>query len=322
MGSGQLFRTDMTPRKLIIDTDPGIDDAMAILFAFASPDIHLVGLTTIFGNVTTANATRNALVLAELAGASIPVSRGADQPLQIPPPPIADFVHGKEGFGTAQPGRPRGAPAPLSGARHLVEACRSDPGSVTICAIGPLTNLALALDLDPGIVNTVAEVIVMGGSIRAGGNVSPYAEANIWQDPHAAAQVFAADWPVKMVGLDVTQQIVCHRQDFASLAERAPAWGGFLNEASQFYFDFYQRDVGMTGCHLHDPTAIVATIRPDLFTFEAGSIHVEIEGERIGQTGFQAHAEPGPSRPTAFAAHVDDQAVKHLFFETIAGFGA
>lgn len=305
----------MLRKKLIIDTDPGIDDAMAILFAAASPDIHLVGMTTIFGNVGTATATRNALLLAELAGASIPVSRGADAPLRIDPHPIADFVHGVEGFGTVSVTAPRGAPSPLSAARHLVEACRADPGAVTICAIGPLTNLALALELDPGIRDNVAGVIVMGGSIRAGGNVTPHAEANIWHDPHAASRVFKAGWPLTMVGLDVTEKILCHRSDFAALAERSAGFGGFLDEAAQFYFDFYERDVGLTGCHLHDPTAIVAAVRPDLFEFETMPVEVGLDGERIAETRPSGKAD-GPK--TRCALGVDADAVKKLFFETIA----
>jgi len=305
----------MPPRKLIIDTDPGIDDAMAILFAAASPDIHLVGLTTIFGNVTTATATRNALLLAERARACIPVSHGADAPLRIDPHPVADFVHGREGFGTVPVSTPRGAPSPLSAARHLVEACRADPGAVTLCAIGPLTNLALALELDPGIRDTVADVIVMGGSIHAGGNVTPHAEANIWHDPHAASRVFQAGWPLTMVGLDVTEKILCHRADFAELVKRAPALGGFLDEAAQFYFDFYERDVGLTGCHLHDPTAIIAAIRPDLFGFESMPVDVGLDGERIAETR-PAGKTDGPQ--TRCALEVDAGAVKGLFFETIA----
>lgn len=305
----------MNPKKLIIDTDPGIDDAMAILFALASPDIHLIGMTTVFGNVTAATATRNALLLAELAGACVPVSRGAGKPLRITPHPVADFVHGVEGFGDVPVTAPRGAASPLSAARHLVEACRADPGAVTLCAIGPLTNLALALELDPDIADTVAGVIVMGGSIRAGGNVSPYAEANVWLDPHAAERVFAAGWPLTMVGLDVTQEILCQRSDFADLATRSARFGGFLNDASQFYFDFYQREVGLAGCHLHDPTAIIAAIRPDLFAFESMAVDVALAGERIGETR-PCDTAAGPQ--TLCALGVDNASVKRLFFETIA----
>lgn len=304
----------MIPKKLIIDTDPGIDDAMAILFALASPHIHLIGMTTIFGNVTTEIATRNALFLAEMAGACVPVSHGSEAPLHIDPHPVADFVHGTGGFGTVAVTAPRGARSPLSAARHLVEACRADPGAVTICAIGPLTNLALALELDPGIRDNVAGVVLMGGSIRAGGNVSPHAEANIWLDPHAASRVFKAGWPLTMVGLDVTQEILCHRSDFAALAERSAGFGGFLNEASQFYFDFYQR-LGLTGCHLHDPSAIIAAIRPDLFSFERVPVEVELGGERIAETRACDNAD-GPH--TRCALGVDADAVKNLFFETIA----
>jgi len=305
----------MARKKIIIDTDPGIDDAMAILFALAAPDIHLIGLTTVFGNVPTRIATRNALLLAELAGASIPVSHGAERPLAIPPRPFAAMVHGPDGFGDVPPAEPKGAPTPIAAARHLVEACKADPGAITICAIGPLTNLALALELDPAIAGTAAEIAIMGGSIREGGNVSAFAEANIWHDPHAAEKVFSAGWPVKLTGLDVTHRILCSGRDFEQLGRDAPGPGGFLNEASKFYLRFYAEKAGLDGCHLHDPTTIIAALRPDLFSFETGPVSVALDGERIGETRL---ADTG-GKSITFASGVDASAVKDLFFDTIAG---
>ena len=166
-------------QKLIIDTDPGIDDAMAIHMAFADPRIEVVGLTTIFGNVTTRQATRNALHLSQMAHYKLDVAHGADRPLERDPHPPADFVHGPEGFGRLPAPVVDTAPDPRDAARYLCETCAAAPGEIIICAVGPLTNLAAALAHDPQIIRTAARVVVMGGSAARHGNVSDCAEANI-----------------------------------------------------------------------------------------------------------------------------------------------
>ncbi len=301
-----------SPVKMIIDTDPGVDDAMAIQFALLHRDIELIGLTTIFGNVTTQTATRNALYLAELGGASLPVAAGPATPLAIEPHPIGDFIHGKQGFGDLDTVDAKGAPAPLSAAEFLVRACAAAPGQVTICAVAPLTNLALALKLDPGIAKTVGQVVVMGGSVNAGGNASRYAEANIWHDPHAADKVFAADWPVRMIGLDVTNRITCTPADFEDLKARSPVIGGFLHHISQFYMDFYQSRRGERACALHDPAAVIAAIRPDLFELTAAPLCVALEGDEAGKTYVDADADRSSCK---FASDVDIEAVKDLFLK-------
>jgi len=225
---------------LIIDTDPGIDDAMAILYAAAHAELDLIGLTTVFGNVPVATATRNALLLAEMAGLAIPVAEGAAVPLVQPLPPHPDFIHGAEGFGDLPPVRPAGRADPRPAARFLCETVAAHPGAVTICAIGPLTNLAAALALDPGFAGNVARVVVMGGAVGCPGNVTAEAEANIRSDPHAAAAVLEAGWPLTLVGLDVTRQVTCIPEDFAGLARTAPVTGGFLDRAVQLYLAFHR----------------------------------------------------------------------------------
>lgn len=301
-------------RKVIIDTDPGIDDAMAILFAMADPGIELLGLTTIFGNVHTAQATRNALRLVELMGHHVPVAHGAEAPLRMPQHPPADFVHGPEGFGDIPAEDPAGTPDPRGAARFLAETCAADPGEVTICAVGPLTNLAHALRDHPEIVETVREVVVMGGSIEAGGNVTPHAEANIWNDPHAAAEVFAARWPMRLVGLDVTQIVRCTRADFAALAEAAPVAGGFLNRAADFYFRFHVAQRGFDGCYMHDPTAVIAVTDPGLFDWRETALSVPLEGGEIART-----VPGGDGPPVACAMGVDAHAVRGRFLATMRG---
>ena len=300
-------------QKIIIDTDPGIDDAMAIHMAFADPRIDIVGMTTIFGNVTTGQATRNALHLAEMASYATVVAGGSAIPRQRDAAPPADFVHGPEGFGNHPAPTPNQRADERSAAAFLCESCAAAPGEIIICAVGPLTNLAAALDHDPAVAENVGRVVVMGGSAAYHGNVTACAEANIWNDPHAADRVFAADWHVTMVGLDVTEKTQCTPQDFETIAAAAPRIGGFLESAAEFYFDFHQAKLGRRICFMHDPSAVIAITDPDLFGFEHAPITVICEGDEIGRT---VPGEDG-RRAVAIAMEVDSQAVRRRFLDTM-----
>ena len=283
---------------------------MAIHMAFADARIEVVGLTTIFGNVTTKQATRNALHLSQMAHYPVDVAHGADRPLTRDPHPPADFVHGPEGFGGLPAPDVETAPDPRDAARYLCETCAAAPGEIIICAVGPLTNLAAALALDPDITRTAARVVVMGGSAARHGNVSDCAEANIWNDPHAADAVFAADWDVTMVGLDVTEKTQCTPQDFTDLAKASPIIGGFLQQAADFYFDFHEAKTGTRSCFMHDPSAILAITDPALFGFQTTPISVVCEGKETGRT------IAGPAtgrRATHVAMTVDSQAARQRF---------
>ncbi|MEM1345953.1 MAG: nucleoside hydrolase, partial [Pseudomonadota bacterium] len=282
--------TAMTP--VLIDTDPGIDDAMAILYALADPALDVLGLTSVFGNVDVATATANAQRLVELAGAAVPVAAGAGVPLVQPPPPHADYVHGADGFGGAVLPEPAHPPDPRPAWQFIAETCAARPREITLIALGPLTNLALALDQRPGLVDDVAQVIVMGGAVRTRGNVNAHAEANIWQDPHAAARVLEAGWPVRLVGLDVTERVRLLPEALAPMAATSPRAGGFLTEAAAFYFDFHRRTDGFYGCFLHDPAAVIAALAPELFARERLGLAVVSEGPAAGQTTEDAEAAP------------------------------
>lgn len=302
-------------RKLIIDTDPGIDDAMAIHLAMAHPGLELVGLTTVFGNVHVEKATRNALALVEMAGARVPVAEGAAAPLVQPLQPPAYFVHGPEGFGEMPAFAPAAAADPRPAAQFLVDMINAHPSEITLCPIAPLTNIAEALRLDPSITGKVHEVVIMGGAVETPGNVTTHAEANIWNDPHAAAEVFAADWPLTLICLDVTEVSRCSPSDFSGLAQAAPCIGGFLNGAVQFYFEWHRKKEVLDGCFLHDPSAVLACVEPELFTFHDAPIRVVIEGEEIGRTV----SDPGAgSRPVRQALGVDPGGVRARFLELLA----
>jgi inosine-uridine nucleoside N-ribohydrolase len=302
-------------QKIIIDTDPGIDDAMAIHMAFADTRLEVVGLTSIFGNVTTAIATRNARRLAEMAHYKTLIAEGATVPLVRAPEPPADFVHGAEGFGNVPASTPTGTPDARSAAQFLVDCCAAAPGEIVICAVGPLTNLAAALSLDPSIARTVKSVVIMGGSAAFHGNVTACAEANIWNDPEAADLVFGADWDVTMVGLDVTEKTQCTPADFTMLAEKSPKIGGFLRNAAEFYFDFHQQKTGVRSCFMHDPSAILAITDPQVFTYEMMPLRVVCDGLEIGRT---KRYDGTDRRPVKVAMGVDDTMAREKFLALIA----
>ncbi len=302
------------PIKLIIDTDPGIDDAMAIFYAAGAPDIDLIGLTSIFGNVTTEQATRNALRLLEWAGLNkVPVAQGAAKPRALPAFPPSHNVHGDEGFGTIAAETPHVRMRDESAAAFLVRMAREHKGELVICPIGPLTNIAEALDLDPEFANNVARIVLMGGSLEEGGNITPHAEANIYHDPHAAERVFASGAKIVMVGLDVTHRILCTAEDFNRLEAKAPRLGGLINEMSRFYLHFYTTVGKHDGCSLHDPAAVIACTHPHLFETRAVPIAVSCLGETSGAT-LLAHETRAN---TDVLMRVDAEAVKLQFFNVM-----
>ena len=304
----------MNKQKIIIDTDPGIDDAMAVFFAGLSEKLDLVAMTSVFGNVTLDIATRNAMVLAEILNQNIPVSEGFSKPLVQSPNPVSDYVHGKEGFGDIPARLPKAKPTSVPADKYICDLINANIGEIILCPVGPLTNIAMALKHDPTITSKVKSIIIMGGGVFSGGNVTEFAEANIWNDPHAADEVFAADWEVTVIGLDVTQKVVCAHSDFSKLANKAPVIGGFLVQATDFYIKFYKEAVGINGCQMHDPITVIATIYPDLFKYEYHPIEVCLEPSRIGETMISKDKK---RRFAKVAVDVDIDAVKKIFFDTI-----
>lgn len=276
--------------KVIFDTDPGVDDAIALYFALAHPQIDLVGITTTFGNVSVDQAATNALYLTQLAGRDIPVTRGVATPWVKPAEPVPDFIHGADGLGNLpQRHVPARALDPRSSAQFIVDRARAEPGAITLVAVGPLGNLSLALQLEPELPRLVRDVIVMGGTVAEPGNVSPVAEANIWNDPHAADRVFGAGWKLTMVGLDVTHQVVTTLSLFEKIAahHRHVATDTLLHAVafySTFYSGLHQHLSQQPGCFAHDLLAFIYLVRPDLFDTERGTIRVATEGLAQGQT--------------------------------------
>ncbi|WP_028671561.1 nucleoside hydrolase [Saccharospirillum impatiens] len=311
--------------KIIIDTDPGIDDAMAILFAFRAEQIEVLGLTTVFGNVSAERATVNALTLSQLAGKTVPVAKGANTPLMMAPRKHADYVHGQDGFGNINWPEATAKRDVRSAPHFIVDTVNAHPGEITLVALGPLTNLALALELDPDIASKVKEVVLMGGAVHETGNVSPVAEANLINDPHAGDAVFGADWPVTMLGLDVTHQVLLKAGVLERIEAANPDQGGFLNKAAQHYFSFYREAMGIDGCYFHDAATIAYVLDPSLFGCRHGAIRVATDGLAIGQTMMAPEGRTFPTqgwenRPLAkVAIEVDDVRVLSLFERTLSG---
>lgn len=274
---------------LLIDTDPGIDDALALLLAFASPEVSVEAITTVAGNVPVERCTQNVFrVLEEVKPRKVPpVAQGASAPLARALVSAA-HVHGEDGLGDLHQFRnPDGSPwyppvearpPSVDGPDLILDSAARFAGELVVVALGPLTNLALALQRERDRLSAVRRVVVMGGAVASPGNVTPVAEFNFFVDPEAAAQVLRSGLPLELVPLDVTRQVVLSR---AELEARLSACPGRL---AQFISDFtlkgfaFGAQAGEVGLTLHDPLALAVALDPALVTFEPLALEVEFEG--------------------------------------------
>lgn len=273
---GRTLAVVTGPRKIIIDTDPGVDDAMAIFYALNSPEVEVVGLTTIYGNARTETTTYNALALLELAGRpDIPVARGADAPLTRPFHGPADFVHGDDGQGNAGIADPTTTAVDKDAAQFIIDTVMASPGEITLVPVGPLTNIALAMQREPRLTENVREIVLMGGNAFTYGNANPAAEANIHNDPEAADIVFGASCPITMAGLDVTEKIQMTLEDLGRIGEMGNPLADHLARILPFYLKFHAETDGLQGIHVHDSTAISYLIAPDAFAWVEQAIRVD-----------------------------------------------
>ncbi|KAL3619871.1 putative uridine nucleosidase 2 [Castilleja foliolosa] len=268
-------------KKIIIDTDPGIDDAMAIFLALQSPEVEVIGLTTIYGNVYTTLATRNALHLLEIAGRTdIPVAEGSHVTINV------YFVHGTDGLGNQNFPPPKGKPVEQSAVDFLIEQASLYPGKVTVVALGPLTNIALAIQLDPLFVTNVGQIVLLGGSFSVNGNVNPAAEANIFGDPDAADLVFTSGADILAIGINVTHQVVLTDADRDKLAESTGKYAQYICKILDVYFSYHHDAYSTKGVYLHDPTTLLAAVDPSLLTYVEGVVRVQTVGITKGLTLF------------------------------------
>jgi purine nucleosidase len=313
--------------KIIFDTDPGIDDAMALLFIAASPALDLLAVTTVHGNADIDTTTRNALYLKRRFGLDAPVFKGADAPLNRPRNPSPTFVHGDNGLGDVElTGHVDTAPEAKPAHQAIIDLARANPGEIVLVAVGPLTNLGLALRADPEVATLLKGVVIMGGAFGVTGkqgNVTPVAEANIHNDPEAADLVFTAPWPVTAVSLDVTTQVVMSPAYMDALEASAGPAGAFLNEISKPYAAFYGGRDGIVGCCVHDAAAVAFVIDPSLFQTRRGAVRVIPDGIATGQTLQKVEGELfGPSawddQPIqTITVGVDAEGLLRLYSKTI-----
>ncbi|OWQ90746.1 hypothetical protein CDN99_11255 [Roseateles aquatilis] len=288
---------------VIFDTDPGIDDALALALLACHPRFELLAVTAVFGNGPVDITTRNARGLTALFGRDIPVAAGAPGPLRDERRRAdAAHVHGDDGLGGLSASLP--APTRPLDARPsdqlICDLVNERPGEITLVAVGPFTNLALALRRDPTIAAKVKQVVVMGGAFGLrghAGNVTPVAEANIMADPEAADQVFTAPWPVTIVGLDVTQEAIMRESELAKLRGRGQGAGDLLWLATRHYQQFYDARDGIGGIYAHDASAAAILLVPDAFTLRAGPVRVVLEGIATGQTIQDWRGEHGSQTP-------------------------
>lgn len=321
--AGRTIRGVAAPRKLLVDTDPGVDDALALLFALRSPDVEVVACTSTFGNASTAACTANLVRLLNFAGRAIPIGLGAAAPLLDAPRPHAAVVHGADGLGDVGEAGVSLPPATLAAlpyaANLIVDTVLAHPGEVTLVMLGPLTNLALALALEPRIENLVAEVVIMGGAHSVPGNLTAVGEANIVHDPHAAERVLAASWPTTLVTIDVTGRVVMTGAYLEALAASGGAEGRFLHAVSQCYARFHRERHGLDGIYAHDPVALMAVVAPELFTFGSGPATVITSGAAAGQTlidrrgGGPVDDSWAARAPVRYSVDVDAPALLELF---------
>ncbi|MCW5982668.1 MAG: nucleoside hydrolase [Bryobacteraceae bacterium] len=272
------------PRRIILDVDPGIDDALAILLALRSPELRVEAITTVSGNVMVDQGAENARKVAELAGRpDIVVAKGSKYPLMKKPTKAAK-VHGEDGLGNVRLPPPARPLDPRHGVDVIAELGLSNPGEITLVAVGPLTNLAMALRKAPELRDAIPEIVLMGGAV-AGGNVTPVAEFNIHSDAEAAHIVFESGIPITMVDLGATKQALVTRSHQAALRESGSAMGRTAAAMLDHYLAF-EESLGMTGAPLHDPLAVGLAIDETLATaIRPMRIDVETQGDlTYGQT--------------------------------------
>lgn len=313
----------MTRTKMIIDADTGIDDALAILYGLKSPKIELEGITTVFGNIPVEQATDNTLRILKLAGKEneIPVSQGASGPLVRKLDGFATHVHGGNGIGDVEIPTSSQRRIEEPAADFIVHKAEAHKGELVIVAMGRLTNIAHALQKDPGLTAKVKRLYVMGGAINVPGNVTPVSEANIWGDPEAADLVIQSGMPITLVGLDVTMKTMLSQSHLDSLRRLSKpeneAVVDFIYRSMQYYFDFYREANAYRECApMHDPLTVLVAVEPGVVRTQTMHLSVECGGEHcVGMTVADLRRKPSVGSPVQVCVEVDAQQAIDMLLE-------
>lgn len=320
-------------KHIIIDTDPGVDDALALILALRSPELQVEAITTVNGNVCVSQCTENTLRVLEILGLPEPppVMQGADRPLRREPFPSAS-IHGRDGLGEIsflknRSGKkkyspPRLRPITRYAPEVICELASRHPRGLTIVTLGPLTNIALALTLEPALPRHVKEIITMGGAYSVPGNVTPAAEFNFFCDPEAAQQVIASGIPITLVGLDVTRIARLSRHSLVNATKRRTRLNQFLQDATAHVMDFYCEREGYHGCSVHDALAMMVAIDPSFVGTKRVHVEVETEGKLtagMSVADLRPYARGKVGKPNAAVAlYVDPSRFEHFLLGRIA----
>jgi inosine-uridine nucleoside N-ribohydrolase len=301
-------------RDILIDTDGGVDDALAITLALVSPELNVTAITTVAGNIPVDIATRNVFTIMDAVSPPTrpPVAQGAAAPLSRPLV-TASEVHGADGLGNIttlrRPDVSLKYPSTdislseMSAVDMILQEVEKRGKDLTIVTIGPLTNVAQAILANPDVMRRVGQIVIMGGAFRSYGNITPAAEFNIYVDPEAAAIVTDLDVPKVFVPLDVTEQVAMMRSDVESRYAANPTrLMEFVRDVSSFYMDFHKENDGFDGCYMHDPTTVAAVIDPSLVTTVSAEVHVECDGK---YTAGMTVADLRPERQGRYSANVE-----------------
>ena len=317
-------------KRIIIDCDPGVDDAAALLFALASPELNVEAVTTVFGNGPVDACTANALrILAAAGRADIPVYRGAGRPLlREPNPGWASQVHGTDALGNLAAGPMEWDPGRVeneSAAVELVRRIEGSPGEITVLALGRMTNVALALSLEPQLADNVAEIVVMGGAVFVPGNVSPVATANLYEDPEAAAILYQSGARIVQVGLDVCDRVEFSKEQLDRLG-RAENPGARLLAAATPFLQGYYRGRGMLadpeGVRYNDVPAVAYAVNPGWFETREMYVTVDYQGPATrGQTVADVRGVTGMEPNATVCLGVDVEGLTGTFVRRVAGEG-
>jgi purine nucleosidase len=304
------------PKHIILDTDPGIDDSLAILLALASPEVELKGISTIHGNASTEQVTKNALSILELANAShIPVYKGCDLPL-VKESLLSPETHGNSGLGYAKLPESKTKFQGQHGSDFIIDQIMSHPNEITLVAIGPLTNVALAIRKEPRIVENVKEVFIMGGAIQYAGNTTAMAEYNVYVDPHAAHVVFHSGMPMILTPLDVTYECVFLKEDLDRLLKIDSPITKFISDATRFYMEFHDEYQKIEGCAINDPMTLALSFMPEICDYKELVVDVDISpGVGLGNTfaDFYNYEKKKPNMKVAMS--VRHRVFMELFLE-------
>ena len=313
-----------TVRKIILDLDTGIDDTLALSYVLGSPDAELIGITGTYGNVVLDQGVDNDLRLLAMYGREdIPVFKGIDHPStadSFSVPPDSEIFHGANGTGNVEiPAQTDRQASQQSSVDFIIDAVRRYPkGELVVVPTGALTTIAAALEKAPDIVDRIS-IVMMGGTLTQPGNVGPFAEANINQDPEAANRVFATTADITMVGLDVTTQALMSREDTEALRATGTSAGRFLADMTDYYIDISEKESGvyLGGCNLHDPLAAAVAIDPSLVTTFATNLMVETEGPQRARTIGDPSRLLDPVKNTKVALSVDTERFTRRFMDRL-----